>query len=270
MEPRADDAAAWARRGKEYAAHHDYEQAIADFDRAIRIGQNDVETYYQRGLAHAAVGYDDRALADYDKAIELAPDLAAPYLSRGELQARRGEWDRAMADYDRSIQLRPDDAQAYASRAFAHSRARVGWTRRWPIASEPCSCSPTWRRLLSCAGSSTSKRETRRGRSPIFNRPCGSPATQRRAPWCSRCWKRWVPRADGNPKGLFKEHHRHLSAHLEPGTVALGGSAEKYIQIVEHQGYCPHVWGCGVTRRIVPGDRVFLIMGPFVPLVSLW
>jgi hypothetical protein len=31
------------------------------------------------------------------------------------------------------------------------------------------------------------------------------------------------------------------------------------MRTIEVRGYCPHVWGCGVTRRIVPGDRVFLM-----------
>ena len=84
-----------------------------------------------------------------------------------------------------------------------------------------------------------------------------------------------MPRADGNPNG--PEPKEHLATYPLTWNRALWPWDElrEEMRTIEQQGCrspgnCPHVWGYGVTRRIVPGDRVFSTIEPFVPLVSLW
>jgi tetratricopeptide (TPR) repeat protein len=49
-----------------------YEQAIADYDEAIRL-EPEAATYHSRGLAKLHLQQYEQAIADYDEAIRLEP-----------------------------------------------------------------------------------------------------------------------------------------------------------------------------------------------------
>lgn len=51
------------------------EEAIQDFDAAIRINPEYAEIYYDRGRAKAALGQKEAAEADFQKAKELDPNV---------------------------------------------------------------------------------------------------------------------------------------------------------------------------------------------------
>ena len=59
-----------------YEAGH-YQEAIADFDKAVQLNLETLYTYYKRGEAKAALGEHEAAIADFDKAIQLNPEFAA-------------------------------------------------------------------------------------------------------------------------------------------------------------------------------------------------
>jgi tetratricopeptide (TPR) repeat protein len=52
-----------------------YDEAIADYTKAISLDPNDATAYTNRGLAYESKGEVDRAIADYTKAIEINPGL---------------------------------------------------------------------------------------------------------------------------------------------------------------------------------------------------
>ena len=66
------------------------DDAVADYDEAIRLKPDDTEAYLNRGIAKAALGRYDDAIADYDEAIHLKPDLAAAYYNRGIAKDKLG------------------------------------------------------------------------------------------------------------------------------------------------------------------------------------
>ncbi len=74
--------------------------------------------FFNRGNAYADKGQYDRAIADYGRAIRLDPDEAVAFYNRGNAYADKGQYDRAIADFDRAIRLDPDDARAYNSQAW--------------------------------------------------------------------------------------------------------------------------------------------------------
>src|SRR5215813_8099424 len=71
------------------------EQALNDFERALRIQPNLVEAYVNHGGARFAQGDVDAALADWNKAIEIDPKVAAAYLNRGVALMQIGKVDDA-------------------------------------------------------------------------------------------------------------------------------------------------------------------------------
>jgi tetratricopeptide (TPR) repeat protein len=61
------------RRGHYYSVSRLFEQAIADYNEAIRLSPNDAEAYHARGDAWLLQKRYNEAIADYRKAIELKP-----------------------------------------------------------------------------------------------------------------------------------------------------------------------------------------------------
>jgi len=118
LEP--DDADQYLCRGNGYSARDDYDRAISDYSRAIGLEPNYGNPYNNRGLAYYAKRDFDRAIADFDVAIriEAEPDR---YDNRGEAYRAKGDLDRAIADYDRAIELNPRYVRARYGRASAYS-----------------------------------------------------------------------------------------------------------------------------------------------------
>jgi tetratricopeptide (TPR) repeat protein len=52
-----------------------YDEAIADYNEAIRLRPQYAKTYFNRGSAYRKKGQNEQAIADYQKALELSPDL---------------------------------------------------------------------------------------------------------------------------------------------------------------------------------------------------
>jgi tetratricopeptide (TPR) repeat protein len=107
-------------RGLAYGRKGDYDNAIADFDEAIRLKPNDAEAILGRGFAYEKKGDYDNAIKDFSKAIELEPNDAEAFNNRGFAYRKKGEHDKAIADFDEAIRLKPDYAEAFFFRGLAY------------------------------------------------------------------------------------------------------------------------------------------------------
>ncbi len=97
-----------------------FNDAVADFDQAVRLFPTYDEAYAQRALAYQALGKFDQAQADYDRAIELRPKDAGLYYNRAHLFLQRSEFTRALEDCNATVHLAPQNPQAYELRATAY------------------------------------------------------------------------------------------------------------------------------------------------------
>ena len=75
--------------------------------------------YNNRGIAYSDKGLYDQAIADYTKALELNPKDADAYYNRGLAFRKQGLYDQAIADYTKTLELNPKDAEAYYNKALA-------------------------------------------------------------------------------------------------------------------------------------------------------
>ena len=68
-------ARAYNNRATAYAEQHQYQQAIADFTKAISLDPRGALTYRNRGLAYHDLGQLNQAIEDYTVAIRLDPSV---------------------------------------------------------------------------------------------------------------------------------------------------------------------------------------------------
>jgi tetratricopeptide (TPR) repeat protein len=106
-----------AVRGQTYLVMGRYDQALADFNRAIEVDPEDAWAIGSRGQTYRLMGRYDEALADLNRAIELDPDQDWVIAERGETYRLVERYDEALADLDRAIELYPGDDDYIMKRA---------------------------------------------------------------------------------------------------------------------------------------------------------
>jgi tetratricopeptide (TPR) repeat protein len=116
---RALCAIVYMQRASAYRAAGDYDDAIADFSKAIEVHPDDTLAYFWRGEAQTDKKDYDRAIADYSEVIRLEPKFGPAYFKRGSLYNEKKDFDRAIADYSEVIRLYSSGAEAYSSRGIA-------------------------------------------------------------------------------------------------------------------------------------------------------
>ena len=82
-------------------------------------GKRTAEDLVNRGKGEITRGDFDGAMADFTKAIKLNPKDAAAYEGYGGVKAIKGDLDGAIADFSKAVQLNPKDAGAHFDRGVA-------------------------------------------------------------------------------------------------------------------------------------------------------
>jgi tetratricopeptide (TPR) repeat protein len=108
-----------SERAKLARKRGDLAAAIADYDRAERIGAPFPEVYHNRASAYAELGEFDAALADFDFVLDMEPDDVESRLSRAEVLVSLGRAAEALADAEHALRLRPADIRLRCVRGMA-------------------------------------------------------------------------------------------------------------------------------------------------------
>jgi serine/threonine-protein kinase len=113
------DATAFRWRGilKEAMGH--YDEAIADFTKALEADPASVNALLSRGLAKTAQGKHEEAIADFTKAFELNPKASVAVNNRGNAKSFLGRFEEAIEDFTKAVGLEPAYAGAYNNRGNA-------------------------------------------------------------------------------------------------------------------------------------------------------
>ncbi|MCK4850512.1 MAG: tetratricopeptide repeat protein, partial [Phycisphaerae bacterium] len=106
----------------EYWNKGEYELAIRDFDKAIKLDPSNASAYNDRGLVYLIKDDYDAAIRNFSQAIELNPRNAEPYHNRAVAYCAKEMYDHAIRYFDMAIALNPRNAEAYNSRGFAYMR----------------------------------------------------------------------------------------------------------------------------------------------------
>jgi len=88
------------------------DDALARYDRALKLAPQLVVAWYNRGIDLTTAGRLDGAVASFDAAIDLHPNDAQAHNNRGIAKARLGDMDGARADWQRALELEPGIREA--------------------------------------------------------------------------------------------------------------------------------------------------------------
>ena len=119
-----DHAVALANRSLAWSALGRFEEAIADLDAVLRLDSDNIAAWTHRALAQIRLGRFEEAIADYDAALHLDPDNTWALNYRGWAKVQLGHYAEAIADYDAALRLDPDNIWALNQRGRA--KAQLG------------------------------------------------------------------------------------------------------------------------------------------------
>lgn len=102
-------------RGSAFLRQGNPDNALADFDRAVKYYPDYSRAYHLRGIARVEGGNDNGALEDFDRAIELNPEYGAAYFSRATLHSKAGRLDAAGEDAAMATQIGIHNMETYAN-----------------------------------------------------------------------------------------------------------------------------------------------------------
>lgn len=111
----------------EAATYQSHASDIAICSAAIKVGKLSqpqlAATYSNRGIILARDGQFDKAIEDQNKALKIDATLARAYINRANAYYRAGRHEEALADYDQAVALsQAIFAPAYYNRAIVHRK----------------------------------------------------------------------------------------------------------------------------------------------------
>jgi protein O-GlcNAc transferase len=93
-----------------------HQEALANFDEAIRRKKGFAEAHCNRGATLLALERHEEALESLKRAIALKPDYADAFYNQGNALRLLNRNPEALKSFDRAIALRPNHAKAYCNR----------------------------------------------------------------------------------------------------------------------------------------------------------
>ncbi len=119
-----DNAQYLSNRASALASKGDYTTALVDLARALELNPELDHAWFWRGWALEQQGEYEPAVEAYTRALELRPNYPVALNNRGTIHNRLGRLAEAMRDYSEAIRLDPQYGQAYANRGLAHTAQR--------------------------------------------------------------------------------------------------------------------------------------------------
>jgi tetratricopeptide (TPR) repeat protein len=115
-------AKAYVNRGVALTYIHEYKKALHDFNTALDLDIQDSSVYFNRGNVFKALGFYERALEDYTKALSLNPENVDAYNNRGTTYLKLIKLEMAIEDFTNAITLDPENEMAHANRGLAYEK----------------------------------------------------------------------------------------------------------------------------------------------------
>ena len=103
----AAQAIAYNNRGNAYIAKGEFDRAIEDFDRSIKLDRTYIKPLNNRGVAYMKKGEHELAIEAFDEVIRLDPNYVNAFANRAAAYLKKHDYARAAQDFDEAIRLSP-------------------------------------------------------------------------------------------------------------------------------------------------------------------
>jgi len=91
----------------------DLQNALENYNQAIRLAPNNGEFYVNRGATYARLGDITNAIKDMTNGINIKPDHAVGYLNRSVMYNQQGNYPKALEDIESYLKLSPYNADMW-------------------------------------------------------------------------------------------------------------------------------------------------------------
>jgi Flp pilus assembly protein TadD len=115
-------AKAYVNRGVVLTRAHEYQKALHDFNTALDLDLKDSSVYFNRGNVFKALGFYNKAIEDYTSALALNRENVDAYNNRGTTYLRLKNFERAIEDFTSVMTLDPENDKAHANRGIAYEQ----------------------------------------------------------------------------------------------------------------------------------------------------
>ncbi len=106
--PQADQAVVHLARGISYSQLNKFNDAITDFNTALKLRSDYGEAYLNRGAIFLSMGRFQNAVEDFNKGLALLPDVVVAYNDRGFAHENLKQYAKARDDYQQALALDPN------------------------------------------------------------------------------------------------------------------------------------------------------------------
>ena len=116
--------------GNAYGFMEEFKRAIFNYQKAIELSSPTntkliAESYANLGNIYARTGVLDEAIAAWEKAIKLQPGLSGVYNNLGSAYLQKNDYMKAVYWYEKAIEITPDWELAKANLARAKQKAAI-------------------------------------------------------------------------------------------------------------------------------------------------
>jgi tetratricopeptide (TPR) repeat protein len=106
-------------RGILHYQKHNYNACLSDYNKAAALSPTNEQVFFNRSLLRTEIGDYNNAVADLDKVIEINPEFYEAVYQRAIVNQQLGNMRKSIDDFSKIIEQYPDFVPAYQARAFA-------------------------------------------------------------------------------------------------------------------------------------------------------
>ncbi|MGA1825002.1 MAG: tetratricopeptide repeat protein [bacterium] len=99
--------------GTYYYTHGDYDSAMAEFRKCLRVNPDDVFTHFVMGFLYNKQGQHDMAVKEFNEALRIDPLYINAYIDLGTVYSDMREYDKALEMFNEALKINPDYVEAY-------------------------------------------------------------------------------------------------------------------------------------------------------------
>lgn len=112
-------------RGKVYFERGEFEQALEDCNKCLEITPDHVNALSNRGAIYGMKKNYEQALADLTRALELDPQNSSALSNRGVIYFETKEYEKTIGDYLRFLQIEPGNADIINTVGLCYLKLKI-------------------------------------------------------------------------------------------------------------------------------------------------